>query len=187
VTPAEFRCLREYLGLPLGWTAAALDVAERTVNRWESGVTPVPEHAAKALRKLSLYTDTAVASLMAKQPTMLRTTASDAVVAPGLPGSWHRAVCARVADHLGVRIDYDDQRITAIRRVPPVMDPLASRRGNIPKDVAAAYANTVRCRRDGHTWDPRGDGKVSTCSVCGTERDDTGERPVYRYPAGYVR
>jgi DNA-binding XRE family transcriptional regulator len=125
VTPAEFRCQREYLGLPLGWMAQALGVAERTVNRWESGVTPVPERAALAMAQLSDYTRRCVDKLASprNRGKPLTTTADDErpIETWGLPASWHRMMCARVAAETGRHIEYSDGPLTDAG-LTPVLD-----------------------------------------------------------------
>ena len=107
MTSAEFRCTREYLGLPLNWVAKRLDVTERTVYRWEAGVTPIPPHAVDMLRGMAKYTDRAAKSLYTHGKL---TTYTDAVTIGDeeLPASWHRILCARVAARTGVQITYDD-------------------------------------------------------------------------------
>lgn len=49
MTPAEFRCTRDTLGLPAGWLAGRLDVTVRTVGKWESGESPIPPGATREL------------------------------------------------------------------------------------------------------------------------------------------
>ena len=53
---AELRCLREWLGLTTRWLADHLDVAERSVHRWESGAYPVPAGVASEVLRLSEIT-----------------------------------------------------------------------------------------------------------------------------------
>jgi hypothetical protein len=108
MTPAEFRCMREYLGLPLNWVASNLGVTERTVNRWENGVTPIPDHASADLAHLVEYTGRCVEKIMRtrKQHGQLITTTDDDMVVDGFPASWHRMVCARVAAETGLAVRY---------------------------------------------------------------------------------
>lgn len=42
MTGAEFKTLRESLGLPVSWVAAQGGVRERTVSYWEATSAPVP-------------------------------------------------------------------------------------------------------------------------------------------------
>jgi len=43
MTPAELKTTREALGLPTIWLANQAQVNDHTVNRWESGVRPIPQ------------------------------------------------------------------------------------------------------------------------------------------------
>jgi len=43
MTPAELKTTREALGLPTIWLAQQAKVNDRTVNRWESGIRPIPQ------------------------------------------------------------------------------------------------------------------------------------------------
>ena len=57
MTPAEFKTIREHLGLPAKWLAERLGVSLRTVQLWEAdnGVErEVPERAAVFLKKAEL-------------------------------------------------------------------------------------------------------------------------------------
>lgn len=42
MTPAELKATRESLGLSTRWLAEYCDVREQTVQRWESGYSPIP-------------------------------------------------------------------------------------------------------------------------------------------------
>ena len=116
MSDAEFRCLREWLGLTTAWVADHLDVAERTVHRWEAGVSPVPAGVSSELLRLSEVTYDALNGLTGKlmdlpEPSVLtyRTDADHHVHHPeqDWPASWHRALCARLADEVpGLRIGY---------------------------------------------------------------------------------
>lgn len=115
MTDAEFRCTRDRLGLTMEWIAWKLDVAERTVRRWEAGVTPIPPGVAAYLMHLSGLTDAEarrVAGGLDKEQLRLVTYRSEADYSSDLPdgdwpASWHRALCARIAAEVpGVRIQY---------------------------------------------------------------------------------
>jgi hypothetical protein len=49
LTPAEFDTRRRSLGLSVDETAALCGVQDRTVRRWQSGASPIPEDATEAL------------------------------------------------------------------------------------------------------------------------------------------
>jgi hypothetical protein len=117
VTPAEFRCLYEYLGVTRAWVARFLDTEEAVVARWEAVVQPIPASAANDLRGVARLTGELVHKLATDLQcggvvTTYRSDAQFRAADPfGLtyPASWHRAIAARVADMaLGVTIKYSD-------------------------------------------------------------------------------
>jgi hypothetical protein len=134
VTPAEFRCAREYLGLEIRWIAKGLDVSVRQVNRWESGISPIPDRATRAMTQMLAYTDRCVGFLTVEWPKQSPprplVTYDDTVESmgeEGFPASWHRALCSRVAERTGLGIVYAD-RPPAARRPrlqPPLPQPVA--------------------------------------------------------------
>lgn len=42
ITAAEFRCIRDRVGVSMGWLAAYFNVQERTIHRWEAGTSMIP-------------------------------------------------------------------------------------------------------------------------------------------------
>lgn len=122
MTAAEFKVLRERLGLPAAWMARSLGTFERTLSRWETGAHPVREDAVALLREMEDHTDKSVASavLRHKAGAVLKTFRYDAnvptpvklvdAIGAKLPASWHRAMIGRVAAELDgeVGIVYDD-------------------------------------------------------------------------------
>lgn len=113
---AELRCLREWLGLTTRWLADHLDVAERSVHRWESDVQPVPAGVASEALRLSEVTydvlngiANGLLDLPEPEVVTYRSDADYRAHHPNLdwPASWHRALCARLADEVpGLRIAY---------------------------------------------------------------------------------
>ena len=113
---AELRCLREWLGLTTRWLADHLDVAERSVHRWESGAYPVPAGVASDVLRLSEVAydvlNGIVDRLLDLPDPGVVTYRSDADYRAhhpeqDWPASWHRALCARLADEVpGLRIAY---------------------------------------------------------------------------------
>ncbi|MFD7972405.1 helix-turn-helix domain-containing protein [Streptomyces clavifer] len=43
MTPAEFKVVREFLGVTGDWLAGYLEVSPRTVRNWEQGTYAIPE------------------------------------------------------------------------------------------------------------------------------------------------
>lgn len=116
MSDAEFRCLREWLGLTTRWVADHLGVAERTVHRWEAGVSTVPAGVSAELLRLSEITYTALDGLVDQlldlpEPGVITYRTDDDYhrhhPEQDWPASWHRALCARLADEVpGLRISY---------------------------------------------------------------------------------
>ncbi|WP_396902648.1 hypothetical protein [Mycolicibacterium sp.] len=110
VTPAELRCLREFLGLPPVWLADRLKVRERTLHRWEAAVAPIPDGVATEVENLANDAADIVEQLVQQYEASgggeLVTYRTDedyrAVGELGLvyPASWHRAIAARVAEQV---------------------------------------------------------------------------------------
>lgn len=113
---AELRCLREWLGLTTPWLADHLAVAERSIHRWEAGAREVPEGVADEVLRLSEITyDTLngmAEALMDLPDPGVTTYRSDEHYhahhpEQDWPASYHRALCARLADEVpGLRIEY---------------------------------------------------------------------------------
>jgi hypothetical protein len=117
------RVMRERLGLPTRWVADTLDVAERSVHRWEAGTAPIPDEIARLLLAWTRHAQAAVdewvdrvATQIAAQgaPVELTTYRTDvdfdAAQRDTLwPASWHRAIAGRVLERLPdlVVVEYD--------------------------------------------------------------------------------
>lgn len=106
MTDAEFRVVREFLGLTGDWLAAHLDVSGRTVRNWEQGKYPVPDGVRLELEDLERRTSEFVGGYVEKlldmpEPGLVtyRTDAEYHAANPSIPypASWHRAVVARIA------------------------------------------------------------------------------------------
>ena len=112
MTSAEFRCLRELLGLTTAWLAARLGVAERTVQRWDHGHADIPLGVAETVEALREEADRQLDELIdritADAPLVAYRTDEDAQAdGSGWPASWHRALCGRAADEVpGLRLIY---------------------------------------------------------------------------------
>lgn len=116
MTDAEFRVVREYLGLTGDWLAAHLAVSPRTVRHWEQGKYAIPDGVRLAMEDLEQRTGTFVAGCVEQLldlpdpgvPTY-RTDAEYHQAHPNIefPASWHRAVVARIAQEVpGLTIAY---------------------------------------------------------------------------------
>ena len=117
LTAAEFRCLHDFLGLPVSWIAQYLNVSGDDVLGWGMGHSPVPTTAAVEIQSIAKMTADLVDQLARERQwggslTTYRTDEAFRIADPfGLnyPASWHRAVAARVADRsVDVRIEYGD-------------------------------------------------------------------------------
>ena len=109
MTDAEFRVVREYLGLTGDWLAGHLGVAPRTVRHWEQGKFPVPDGVRLAVGRLEAVTGRAVTDGIGQlmdlpDPGIVtyRTDAEYHTAHPEItfPASWHRAVVARIAQEV---------------------------------------------------------------------------------------
>lgn len=119
MTDAEFKVVREFLGLTGDWLAAHLGVSGRTVRHWEQGKFPIPDGVRLAVEDLEARTGEFVGGLVAKLLDLpvdgvvtYRTDEEYHAAHPDsdFPASWHRAVIARVAQEVpGLSIAYADQ------------------------------------------------------------------------------
>ncbi|MGP4114645.1 helix-turn-helix domain-containing protein [Streptomyces sp. 4N509B] len=115
MTPAEFKVVREFLGVSGDWLAAHLGVTGKTVRNWEAGKYEIPDGVRLKIEDLEQRTAEWIGQLVEKlldmpEPTVVtyRTDAEygerapDAESRPGVhfPAGWHRAVCARVAQEV---------------------------------------------------------------------------------------
>lgn len=65
MTGAEFRLIRDRLGLTLAWLADHLGVAQRSVERWDAGKAPIGAGVADDMRQLEQDFETDVARRVA--------------------------------------------------------------------------------------------------------------------------
>ncbi|MFV8160855.1 helix-turn-helix domain-containing protein [Mycobacterium sp. 134] len=61
MTPADFKTIRESLGLSAQWLADAVHVDQRTVRRWEDGVIPLRADVVELLIELDARMEADVA------------------------------------------------------------------------------------------------------------------------------
>jgi hypothetical protein len=109
MTDAEFRVVREFLGLTGDWLAGHLGVSPRTVRHWEQGKYPVPDGVRLEMEDLERRTGEWIDRLV---PQLLdlpdpgayvyRTDEDYHAAHPEIsfPASWHRAVVARIAQEV---------------------------------------------------------------------------------------
>lgn len=119
MTSAEFRVVREFLGLTGDWLAARLKVTPRTVRLWEQGKHPIPDGIRVEIEDLEARTGEFVTALIDKlldmpDPVVVTYRSDDQYHAahPDMPfpASWHRAVVARVAQETpALSIVYPEQ------------------------------------------------------------------------------
>lgn len=111
LTREEFRVIREGLGISTGWLADHLDIARRTVERWEAGTSMVPDFAEEALEQLEAiaavhvaeHVETFGAPVSGGLPPMIAIESeTDTHV---WPERWQRAIAFRVRQQVpGLRI-----------------------------------------------------------------------------------
>lgn len=116
MTPAEFRVVREFLGLSIEWLSTHLEVKPRTVRHWEDGAYPIPDGVRLEIEDLEARTAEFVSQVIdalmdLAEPTVVtyrtdqdyRSSRPDST----FPASWHRAVIARVTQDVpGLPIVY---------------------------------------------------------------------------------
>lgn len=115
MTDAEFRVVREYLGLTGDWLAAHLQVSPRTVRHWEQGKYAIPDGVRLELERLeaeaSRQVGVGVDALMDAREVPLTVPRTDDDRADGdtWPAGWSRMIAARIAQEVpGLSIIYRD-------------------------------------------------------------------------------
>lgn len=109
--PAEFRAVREYLGLTHEWVAAGLGVTDRTVRSWESGRHPIPDGVRVEVERWEAHAASAVGQVVeraldAPDPVVLVPRDGDL---DGWPARWWRHVTMRAAVEVpGLVVQYRD-------------------------------------------------------------------------------
>lgn len=121
MTPAEFRVIREFLGLSGPWLASHLGVSDRTIRHWEAGRYPIPDGVRIVVEQIEADAGRAVSTgidaLMDVPDPAILTYGSDEeyhAAHPEItyPASWHRAVVARIAQEVpGLVIEYPEAAI----------------------------------------------------------------------------
>lgn len=100
MTPADFKTIRESLGLSAQWLADAVGVDQRTVRRWEDGVLPLRTDVVALLTQLDKQMDADVTAELARITAELapgqRATDVDQLLASLPPQSWPTTTVPRV-------------------------------------------------------------------------------------------
>jgi hypothetical protein len=116
MTDAEFRVVREFLGVTPEWLAAHLGVSGRTVRHWEQGKYPIPDGVRLEIEDLERRTGEFIDQIIPQlldmpEPGVItyRTDEEYHAAHPEVPfpAAWHRAVVARIAQEVpGLVIAY---------------------------------------------------------------------------------
>lgn len=119
MTDAEFRVIRDWLGLTGDWLAGHLGVSARTVRHWEQGKYAIPDGVRLELEDLEARTGEFVSGAITQllnipEPGIItyRNDAEYHAAHPEIPfpAAWHRAVVARIAQEVpGLAIAYAPQ------------------------------------------------------------------------------
>jgi hypothetical protein len=120
MTAIEFKAVREWLGVTAEWLADYLGVVLRTIRRWESGTTPIPDGVRLEIEGLEAATGQVVTNAInrlrddrdpgvvtyrsdedfrSSQPEAIARTVQDGTVVRW-PASWHRRVTMRIAQEV---------------------------------------------------------------------------------------
>ncbi len=120
-TAADFKGLRERLGLPARWLANDLGVLDRQVRRWEQGAAEIPSSAWASLVDIygqSVVSEQAVLDHVRDHPHWpVYAPRNDSELWRGVPGfknttlpaSHYRAILARVAAEKGISLHYNPE------------------------------------------------------------------------------
>lgn len=109
LSSAEFKALRESMGLTTKWLSRRWGVAEYSVQRWESKRS-VSERYARDMLELKAQFDRTVWTAAAAGRNVLRVPRQDAGrPADAFPASYERAVAERVRELTGAQIVYEDE------------------------------------------------------------------------------
>lgn len=105
MTPAQFKAIREHLGLTTRWLAERWDVQETTIQRWERNRT-IPSRLAADLMGLSRHFDEQIAALRRGGASVVDVPRRDANSPDAMPAAWHRAIALAATVGTGARIDW---------------------------------------------------------------------------------
>lgn len=104
MTPAEFKTLREALGLSTRWLAERWDVQEQTIQRWERTRTP-PDRLAHDLQALTREAGRQVEAGIDREDAEIMVPRTDSETTR-YPAMWYRRIASRIAAETGATIVY---------------------------------------------------------------------------------
>lgn len=113
MSAAEFRAVREHLGLTVEWAAKHLDVTDRTIRSWETGRHRVPAGVRDELEhwqdQAAAAVDQVVDTAMDAPDPVVRVPLRDEDAPAPWPARWWRQVAMRAVDEVpGLRLAYDE-------------------------------------------------------------------------------
>lgn len=113
MTSAEFKCLRQKLGLTTNWLAKRWGVADNSVKRWERNREIPAALAGDLLDLLDEFNARVAASCAAHGPdTAMVVPRIDMESTDRRPAAWHHAVAQEVSERTGCRILFlDDEQL----------------------------------------------------------------------------
>lgn len=108
LTSAEFKCLRESMGLTTKWLAARWGVSEYSVQRWERNRT-LPEHLSMDMARLKMQFDGEVESAVRSGGDFFLVPRNDRFRSDDdMPAAWHHMIAQRVTEKTRTRVLFDD-------------------------------------------------------------------------------
>lgn len=105
MTPAEFKCMRESLGLSAKWLSERWGVALLSVQRWEKD-RALPGELEEDLLSIVDKAAETVAIGVEREDGSIEVPRTDACSLDGFPAAYHRAVAWEIARHTGAEIVY---------------------------------------------------------------------------------
>lgn len=107
MSAAEFRMVREALGVSGEWLAARLGITDRTVRRWEHGSAPIPDGVRVELEGLEAVASGHVRDLVSRLEDARDVVLSIPEHDGEFPAGWWRAIAYRVSVEVqGLHVTY---------------------------------------------------------------------------------
>lgn len=109
MSPAEFKCLRESMGLSTKWLAIRWNVAEFSIKRWEH-IRFLPTEFEQDLLQLKHDFDQAVAAASETGSDSLLIVPRIELESSGVfPATWSRAIAQRAHERTGMKIVFREE------------------------------------------------------------------------------